>query len=74
MPGATAARFSAGQFRVLVLTWVAYVGFNIARKTVSISKRRLQLELGASVFSNLPAFPDDNIHGRGRGGQPPLAV
>ena len=38
-------RFAAAQRRVLVLTWIAYVAFNVARKVTSVVKRRLQTDL-----------------------------
>ena len=43
------ARFRSAQFRVLILTWIAYVAFNVARKVISVVKRRLQLELKLST-------------------------
>ena len=43
------ARFRSAQSRVLILTWVAYVAFNVARKVTSVVKRRLQLELNLST-------------------------
>ena len=42
--------FAAAQRRVLVLTWIAYVAFNVARKITSVVKRRLQVDLSLSAY------------------------
>lgn len=38
------------QKQVLFLTWLAYVFFNVARKTTSVVKSRLQDELGLTPY------------------------
>ena len=49
------------QLRILALTWMAYVLFNVTRKTTSVVKSRLKTELGLSAYElgAIDTGPDD---------------